>query len=91
MFKVIIDVTPIDSQPSGVGLYVFNLVEALSKLEHTESFELGLAYQPGLKNWLKGKLDFPDNLQLYPNIYQIPIPVRLSNLFLDYLPQIFPH
>jgi glycosyltransferase involved in cell wall biosynthesis len=66
-------------------------VEALSKLEHTESFELGLAYQPGLKNWLKGKLDFPDNLQLYPNIYQIPIPVRLSNLFLDYLPQIFPH
>ena len=91
MFKVIIDVTPIDSQPSGVGLYVFNLVEALSKLEYTESFELGLAYQPGLKNWLKGKLDFPDNLQLYPNIYQIPIPVRLSNLFLDYLPQIFPH
>jgi glycosyltransferase involved in cell wall biosynthesis len=91
MFKVIIDVTPIDSQPSGVGLYVFNLVEALSKLEYTESFELGLAYQPGLKNWLKGKLNFPDNLQLYPNIYQIPIPVRLSNLFLDYLPQIFPH
>jgi glycosyltransferase involved in cell wall biosynthesis len=91
MFKVIIDVTPIDSQPSGVGLYVFNLVEALSKLEHTESFELGLAYQPGLKNWLKGKLNFPDNLQPYSNIYQIPIPVRLSNLFLDYLPQIFPH
>lgn len=50
MFKVVVDVTPIDSRPSGVGLYVFNLVEALSKLEHTESFELGLAYQPGLKN-----------------------------------------
>ncbi|MTJ08642.1 glycosyltransferase family 1 protein [Anabaena sp. UHCC 0204] len=91
MFKVIIDVTPIDSKPSGVGLYVFNLVEALSKLEHIESFELGLAYQPGLKNWLKGKLDLPENIQLYSNLYQIPIPIRLSNLFLDYLPQIFPH
>ncbi|MFM6200343.1 MAG: glycosyltransferase family 4 protein [Dolichospermum sp.] len=94
MFKVVIDITPIDSQPSGVGLYVFNLVEALSKLEHTESFdsfELGLAYQPGLKSWLQGKLDFPENLQHYSSLYQIPIPVRLSNLFLDYLPQIFPH
>jgi glycosyltransferase involved in cell wall biosynthesis len=40
---------------------------------------------------LKGKLDFPENLQHYSNLYQIPIPVRLSNLFLDYLPQIFPH
>lgn len=90
MFKVVVDVTPIDSRPSGVGLYVFNLVEALSKLEHTESFELGLAYQPGLKNWLKRKLDFPENLQYYSNLYHIPIPVRLTNLFLDYLPQIFP-
>ena len=32
-----------------------------------------------------------NTIQPYSNIYQIPIPVRLSNLFLDYLPQIFPH
>ncbi len=90
MFKVVIDVTPIDNKPSGVGLYVFNLVQALSKLQQTESFELGLAYQPGLKNWLKGKLDFPENLQHYANLYGISLPVRFSNLFLDYLPQFFP-
>lgn len=91
MFKVVVDVTPIDSKPSGVGLYVLNLVENLSKLQHPESFELGLAYQAGLKNWLQGKLDFPENLKHYSNLYQIPIPVRISNLLLDYLPQFFPH
>jgi glycosyltransferase involved in cell wall biosynthesis len=91
MFKVVIDVTPVDSKPSGVGLYVLNLVENLSKLQHPESFELGLAYQAGLKNWLQGKLDFPENLKHYSNLYQIPIPVRISNLLLDYLPQFFPH
>jgi len=90
MPKVIIDVTPIDDRPSGVGLYVFNLLESLSQLQITESFELGLAYQPGLKNWLKGNLNFPDNLKHYPNLYKIPIPVRLSNFFLDYSPHIFP-
>jgi glycosyltransferase involved in cell wall biosynthesis len=91
MFKVVIDVTPVDSKPSGVGLYVLNLVENLSKLQHPESFELGLAYQAGLKNWLQGKLDFPENMKHYSNLYQIPIPVRISNLLLDYLPQFFPH
>lgn len=90
MLKIIIDVTPIDPKPSGVGLYVFNLVAALAKLQSSESFELGLAYQPGLKNWLKGKLDFPENLQSYPNLYQIPLPVRLSNIILDYFPDFFP-
>ncbi|GCL43702.1 glycosyltransferase family 4 protein [Dolichospermum planctonicum] len=91
MLKIVIDVTPVDSKPSGVGLYVLNLVENLSKLQHPESFELGLAYQAGLKNWLQGKLDFPENLKHYSNLYQIPIPVRISNLLLDYLPQFFPH
>jgi glycosyltransferase involved in cell wall biosynthesis len=90
MLKVTLDVTPIDSRPSGVGLYVFNLIEALSRLESSESFELGLAYQPGLKNWLKGNLNFPDNLKNYKNLYQIPAPVRVTNLFIDYLPRLFP-
>ena len=90
MLKVTVDVTPIDAKPSGVGLYVFNLIEALSRLESSESFELGLAYQPGLKNWLKGDLDFPDNLKHYQNLYQIPLPVRATNFFIDYLPGLFP-
>ncbi len=90
MLKVTVDVTPIDAKPSGVGLYVFNLIEALSRLESSESFELGLAYQPGLKNWLKGNLDFPNNLKHYQNLYQIPVSVRVTNLFIDYLPRLFP-
>ena len=90
MLKIAVDVTPIDAKPSGVGLYVFNLVEALSRLESSESFELGLAYQPGLKNWLKGNLDFSDNLKQYQNLYQISLPVRVTNFFIDYLPRLFP-
>jgi glycosyltransferase involved in cell wall biosynthesis len=90
MLKVTVDATPIDPKPSGVGLYVFNLVEALSRLESSESFELGLAYQPGLKNWLKGNLDFPNNLKHYQNLYQISVPVRATNFFIDYLPRLFP-
>lgn len=89
MLKITVDVTPIDAKPSGVGLYVFNLIDALSRLESSESFELGLAYQPRLKNWLKGNLDFPDNLMHYKKLYQIPVSVRAANLFIDYLPRLF--
>ncbi|PZV18236.1 MAG: glycosyl transferase family 1 [Pseudanabaena sp.] len=90
MLKITVDVTPIDATPSGVGLYVFNLIEALSRLESSESFDLGLAYQPGLKNWLKGNIDFPDTLKHYKKLYQIPLPVRATNFFIDYLPKLFP-
>jgi len=90
MFKVTVDVTPIDAKPSGVGLYIFNLIEALSCLEKSESFELGLAYQPRLKDWLKGNFDFPNNLKHYQNLYQIPLPVRATNFFIDYLPKFLP-
>jgi glycosyltransferase involved in cell wall biosynthesis len=90
MLKVTIDVTPIDAKPSGVGLYVFNLIEALSRLEVAESFELGLAYQPRFKNWVKGNLDFPDNLKHYQHLYKISLPVRVTNFFIDYLPRLFP-
>jgi glycosyltransferase involved in cell wall biosynthesis len=90
MFKVTVDVTPIDVKPSGVGLYIFNLIEALCRLEKSESFELGLAYQPRLKDWLKVNLDFPNNLKQYQNFYSIPLPVRATNLFVDYLPKFLP-
>ncbi len=86
MLKVTIDVTPVDVQPSGVGLYVLNLIEALSRLESSESLELGLAYQPRLREWLKGNFDFPENLKHYKKLYKIILPVRATNLFIDYLP-----
>jgi glycosyltransferase involved in cell wall biosynthesis len=93
MLKIAIDATPILPKPSGIGLYVANLVKALGELRSQESFELNLIYQPGLKNWLKGNLSFPGYLQDYSsqsdsNLRSFPIPVRLSNLFIQF-PKLF--
>ena len=89
MLKIVIDATPISPQPSGVGLHVANLIHSLSALQSQENFQLGLAYQPGFKNWLLGRLEFPDYLSQYPNLYMLPIPVRISNILLDKFPIFF--
>ncbi|MGG6270194.1 glycosyltransferase family 4 protein [Leptolyngbya sp. AN03gr2] len=81
--KIAIDVTPWMPKPSGIGLYVSNLIQGLTKLQSHESFDLELIYQPGLKNWLKRNLSFPDYLQPYSNLHLFPFPVRVSNLFLE--------
>lgn len=80
MMKVIVEATPVLPKPSGVGLYVLNLLAALGKLQQVESFELGLAYQPSLKNWLKGNLALPEVLTTYDDVSILPLPVRLLNL-----------
>ena len=91
MFKVVIDATPITPMPSGVGLYLLNLIDALYKLQTSENFQLALAYQPGFKNWLKGNFFAPECLQKYTPHYQLPLPTRVSNLILDYFPGFFPN
>jgi glycosyltransferase involved in cell wall biosynthesis len=78
--KVVVEATPVLPKPSGVGLYVLNLLAALEKLQVSESFELGLAYQPGLWKWLRGDLVVPGVLDCYDNIVVLPVPVRLQNL-----------
>ncbi len=83
MIKVVIDATPIQQKPSGVGLYVANLIRSLHELQTQENFQLGIAYQPGFKNWLRGNLSVPELLHNYSNISLIPIPVRLSSLLLS--------
>lgn len=80
MFKVVIDGTPVAPKPSGVGYYVANLIYALHALQETENFQLGIAYQPGLKKWLRRDLSFPPELSHYINLYMLPLPVRLYNL-----------
>jgi len=62
MLKVVVEATPILPKPSGVGLYVLNLLAALQSLQGREGFELGLTYQPSLKNWLRGNLALPEVL-----------------------------
>jgi glycosyltransferase involved in cell wall biosynthesis len=91
MFKVIVDATPIQPNPSGVGLHVFNLIQQLYNLENSPdcNFRMGICYQPGLKNWLKGKLVIPELISSYPNLYSLPIPVRVFNPLIMYAPDLF--
>jgi glycosyltransferase involved in cell wall biosynthesis len=90
MLKIMVDATPISPKPSGVGFYVASLIRSLYTLQSQENFQLGIAYQPGFKNWLRGRLEFPDCLKQYPNLYMLPLPMRISNLLLDNFPSFFP-
>ena len=80
MLKVVVEATPVLPKPSGVGLYVLNLLAALQSLQGREGFELGLTYQPSLKNWLRGNLALPEVLAHYDHIAVLPLPVRLLNV-----------
>ncbi|MBN3872567.1 glycosyltransferase family 1 protein [Nostoc sp. JL33] len=82
MLKVVVDATPVDSKPSGVGFYVANLISALDVLQKEENFQLGVVYQPRLKNWLRGDFSFPESLKHYSQQYLLPLPVRISDLLL---------
>lgn len=84
MLKIAIDATPMLPKPSGIGLYVAGLVQALESLRSQEAFELDVVYQPGLKNWLKGDLSFPKHLRGYSNLRLFPLPVRLTNSFVQF-------
>ncbi len=80
MLKVVVDATPLLPKPSGVGFYIFNLIESLYKLQDQNDFQLGIAYQPSFSNWVSYNLSPPENISLYSNLYVLPIPVRISNL-----------
>ncbi|MBD2246376.1 glycosyltransferase family 1 protein [Nostoc sp. FACHB-888] len=83
MLKIVVDATPVDSKPSGVGFYITNLIRALDVLQKEESFQLGVVYQPGLKNWLRGDFIFPECFKNSSQQYLLPLPVRISDLLLD--------
>jgi len=84
MLKVVVDATPLLPNPSGVGFYVYNLIHTLYNLRSQENFELGIVYQPSLKNWLLRNLSFPENLKPYSNLYLLPLPVRVTNLLASF-------
>jgi glycosyltransferase involved in cell wall biosynthesis len=72
---------PILPKPSGVGLYIFNLIDSLHKLQQQQhDFKLGISYQPSWKNWLSYNFSPPENISSYSNLHVLPIPVRISNL-----------
>ncbi|MEH2214079.1 glycosyltransferase family 4 protein [Nostoc sp.] len=82
MLKIVVDTTPVDSKPSGVGFYIANLICALDVLQKEENFQLGVVYQPGLKNWLRGDFIFPECFKNSSQQYLLPLPLRISDLLL---------
>ena len=90
MLKIVVDTTPITPQPSGVGLYVANLIDGLWQLQRSRNFELGIVYQPSFKNWLGRNLALPESLQKYSPSSLLPFPFRFTNLLLNKFPQAFP-
>ncbi|MHC5744435.1 MAG: glycosyltransferase family 4 protein [Nostoc sp.] len=91
MLKVVVDATPVNSKPSGVGFYVANLIYALDVLQKEENFQLGVVYQPGLKDWLRRDFIFPESLKHSSQEHLLPLPVRISDLLLalDFKPSLF--
>ncbi|MCF4967336.1 glycosyl transferase family 1 [Nostoc sp. CMAA1605] len=80
MLKISIDATPLTSQPSGIGLYVYNLINSLDSLQKNENFELRVVRQTRLKNWLQFKLNEPNFRSLNTPIHTLPIPVSITNI-----------
>ncbi len=84
MLNVQIDVTPLRGQLSGIGYYVYNLVQALEKFQATEQFRLSLYFHPSLKNWLKRDFTPSSLIQDYPSVQVIPLPVTVTNLLMKF-------
>ncbi len=84
MFEVLIDATPVTDTPSGVGFYVLNLIQALTRLQSQESFSLQMAYQPRFQAWVGGQRLLPRPLRtLTTPMRRWNLPVRLSSLWMD--------
>lgn len=80
MLTISLDATALRPNPSGIGYYVYSLIQALSQLQSSENFKLNLFYQPSVKNWLRGNLSPSELFKNYPDVYCLPLPVTLSNL-----------
>ncbi len=81
MLKALIDVTPVTPYPSGVGLYVSNLVRSLEAIaaESVEpDYTVETLFQPGLKNWLMRRPSLPDVSCGHQPCHVWDLPVRLS-------------
>ncbi|ELR96682.1 glycosyltransferase family 1 protein [Gloeocapsa sp. PCC 73106] len=91
MLKVAIDVTPLRAKPSGIGVYTYNLIQALIKLQTSEDFSLSLAYQPSFKKWLRGDISFAEEAKFNLNTYSLPLPVTVASLLSRFPNPILPY
>jgi glycosyltransferase involved in cell wall biosynthesis len=81
MFKVSIDASPILAKPSGVGVYIINLISSLYKLQIQHDFKMEIAYQPSFKNLLLKKTYIPKNISDLSQIHVLPLSRKISKLF----------
>jgi glycosyltransferase involved in cell wall biosynthesis len=88
MLRITIDTSPILPKPSGIGFYVVKLLEELTQLVMHEAIVLEPLYQISLKSSLRGNFTAPQPLPNYPNLRYFPLPVKLTNLFVQY-PKLF--
>ncbi|QUS59412.1 glycosyltransferase family 4 protein [Synechocystis sp. PCC 7338] len=83
MLKVCVDATAIRGQLSGIGFYNLSLLRALDQLQHSQQFQgqfcLQIYYQPGLKDWLRGKWQKNHHLTEFKDCSCLPLPVTLSD------------
>ncbi|MBD2652612.1 glycosyltransferase family 4 protein [Synechocystis sp. FACHB-383] len=83
MLKVCVDATAIRGQLSGIGFYNLSLLRALNQLQHSQQFQgqfsLQIYYQPGFKDWLRGKWQKNNYLSEFANCTCLPLPVTLSD------------
>jgi glycosyltransferase involved in cell wall biosynthesis len=91
MLTIAIDATSLTTQPSGIGLYVYNLIYALNSLQNSESFQMRIVYQPRLKNWLMGRLIVPNLSNLDTQIYTLHLPVSVSQILSKFPNPIIPY
>jgi glycosyltransferase involved in cell wall biosynthesis len=88
MLRITIDTSPILPKPSGIGFYVVKLLEELTQLVMDEAIAIEPLYQISLKSSLRGNFTAPQPLPNYPNLRYFPLPVKLTNLFVQY-PKLF--
>ncbi|AIE75145.1 MULTISPECIES: glycosyltransferase family 1 protein [unclassified Synechocystis] len=83
MLKVCVDATAIRGQLSGIGFYNLSLLQALNKLQYSQQFQgqfsLQIYYQPGFKDWLRGRWQKNNYLSEFDHCICLPLPVTLSD------------
>lgn len=79
MLTICVDATSVRGQLSGVGFYTLNLIRALEKLQASHNFSLQIYYQPGFKDWLRGRWQPNNQLPEFPTCHCLPLPVTLSD------------
>lgn len=92
MLKILVDATPVRKNPSGIGIYVINLLKNLVYYQVKHNLELGILYQPSLRKWLVGNLSIADELgKINLPTYCLPLPVTISNSLAQCAPWVLPY